>query len=158
MTRYLPPLPVPPRSLVIERFPPGPEKPRKGNVCVFPSVSDVWFFSYLGDIIIERWLPYGPQPERRTIVQPAPSSIKYAAPSHTVIVYDAAPSNIVRVFERLGVTDEDPSMYAARYGSSLLDPTTLVQEARKAGVTEDIVKFFENNIASEKNRSHFLSL
>jgi hypothetical protein len=67
--------------------------------------------------------------------------MKYGAPSHTIIVYDAAPSNIVRVFERLGVTEEDPGAYAARYGASLLDPATLVQEARKAGVTEDIVKF-----------------
>ncbi|CAF4914671.1 unnamed protein product, partial [Rotaria magnacalcarata] len=47
----LPAVPVPPRSVVIERYPPAPEKPR--------------------DIIIERWLPYGPESARRTIVQRA---------------------------------------------------------------------------------------
>ncbi|CAF4649260.1 unnamed protein product, partial [Rotaria magnacalcarata] len=51
VTRVLPAVPVPPRSVVIERYPPAPEKPR--------------------DIIIERWLPYGPESARRTIVQRA---------------------------------------------------------------------------------------
>ena len=40
VTRYLPAMPAPPRSLVIERFPTGPEKPRKGFICFFPFVSD----------------------------------------------------------------------------------------------------------------------
>ncbi|CAF4297742.1 unnamed protein product, partial [Rotaria magnacalcarata] len=44
-------LPVPPRSVIIERLPPLPPRPR--------------------DIIIERWIPYGAQGKRRTIVQRA---------------------------------------------------------------------------------------
>ena len=116
-------------------------------------------FCDLGDIVIERWLPYGPQPERRTIVQHAPPPIKYPAASHTVIVYDAVPSNIVRKFERLGVTQEDPGAYVASYGASLLDPATLVHQARKAGVTEDIVKCFENSVPSEGEKtSNFFKL
>ncbi|CAF3387523.1 unnamed protein product [Rotaria socialis] len=116
--RYLPAIPVPPRSVVVERFPPPPEKK--------------------GDIIIERWLPYGPPPERPTIVQ-RPHPIKeYPAPSITIHAYDNVQMRIVRKVEQLGVTQEDPEAYTARYGRSLLDSTTLVHEARNAGVVEDI--------------------
>ncbi|CAF1130148.1 unnamed protein product [Rotaria sp. Silwood1] len=116
--RPLPPIPVPPRSLIIKRFPSAPAKPR--------------------DIIIERWAPYGPQPKRPEIVQPAPPPIKYPAPFHHVIIYDNVQSKVVRKFERPGFIQEDPEMYLARYGPSLLDPLTLEQQARNAGVTEDI--------------------
>ncbi|CAF1475215.1 unnamed protein product [Rotaria sordida] len=116
--RTLPALPVPPRSVVIERFPPAPEKPR--------------------DIIIERWIPYGPQAERRTIVEPAPPAREYQPPSNTTIIYSAAETRVVRKFNNLGVTQEDPESYRSRYGSSLLDSITLVQHARNAGVVEDI--------------------
>ncbi|CAF4356493.1 unnamed protein product [Rotaria sp. Silwood2] len=118
ITRSLSPIPVPPRSVVIERFPPPPEKPR--------------------DIIIERWVPYGPQPERRTIVEHAPPAIDYPRPYHKVILYETAQTRIIRRFEKLGVTQENPDTYVARYGSSLLDPTMLTQESRHAGVIEDI--------------------
>ncbi|CAF0970193.1 unnamed protein product [Rotaria sordida] len=118
ITRTLPALPVPPRSVIIERFPPPPEKPR--------------------DIIIERWIPYGPQPERRTIVEPAPPAREYERPSNTIVIYSALETRTVRKFENLGVTPEDPESYRARYGGSLLDSVTLVQQARNIGVTEDI--------------------
>jgi hypothetical protein len=39
----------------------------------------------------------------------------------------------------LGVTPENPKAYISRYGDQLLDPQTLVQEARAIGVFEDIV-------------------
>ena len=42
-------------------------------------------------------------------------------------------------FNDLGVTPENPQAYATRYGASLLDAATLVQQARAAGVIEDIV-------------------
>lgn len=116
--RYLPAIPVPPRSVVVERFPPPPAKK--------------------GDIIIERWLPYGPQPERPTIVQRAPANIEYQQPSITIHAYDNVQLRIVRKVEQLGVTQEDPEAYVARYGRTLLDSTTLVHEARNAGVVEDI--------------------
>ncbi|CAF4864846.1 unnamed protein product, partial [Rotaria sp. Silwood2] len=76
------------------------------------------------------------------------------------ILYETAQTRIIRRFEKLGVTQEnpdtyvarygssllDPTMltqenpdtYVARYGSSLLDPTMLTQESRHAGVIEDI--------------------
>ncbi|CAF3109059.1 unnamed protein product [Rotaria sp. Silwood2] len=117
ITRTLPPLPVPPRSVIIERFPPPPEKPR--------------------DIIIERWIPYEPQPERRTIVEHAPPAIQYPQPSNTIIIHSVAETRILRKYQQLGVTQEDPQAYRARYGSSLLDPETLVRQARKVGVIED---------------------
>ncbi|CAF4221694.1 unnamed protein product [Rotaria sp. Silwood2] len=116
--RTLPVIPAPPRSVVIERFPPPPKKPR--------------------DIIIERWISYGPQPERCTIVEHAPPAIEYSKPSNTIIIYSAAQTRIVRKYQELGVTQENPEAYRARYGSSLLDPATLVQQARNAGVIEDI--------------------
>ncbi|CAF1019937.1 unnamed protein product [Rotaria sp. Silwood1] len=118
ITRYLPPIPVPPRSVVIERYPPLPEKPR--------------------DIIIERWLPYGPQPERRTIVEPAPPPIPYPEPRNKIITYDAVEARTVRKFEHLGPCKRDPADYVAHYGRSLLDPDTLIQQARNANIIEDI--------------------
>ncbi|CAF4576617.1 unnamed protein product, partial [Rotaria magnacalcarata] len=78
ITRWLPPVPVPPRSLVVDRFP-APEVPP--------------------DIIMERWTPYGPPPERRTIVKPAPPPIKYPHPTHTVVIHDKPPVCVVRKFE-----------------------------------------------------------
>ncbi|CAM4748479.1 unnamed protein product [Rotaria magnacalcarata] len=117
ITRWLPPVPVPPRSLVVDHFP-APEVPP--------------------DIIMERWTPYAPPPERRTIVKPAPPPIKYPHPTHTVVIHDKPPVHVVRKFEYLGVTQENPDAYACRYGSSLLDPETFLREARNAGVTENI--------------------
>ncbi|CAM4834545.1 unnamed protein product, partial [Rotaria magnacalcarata] len=114
---WLPPVPLPPRSLVIERFPAS---------------------ETLQDIIIERWLPYGPASERRTIVQPAPPAMKYPLPTHTIIIHDKAPARIVRKIEKAGVTQEDPEDYIRRYGSSLLDSAAVLERARQAGVIEDI--------------------
>ncbi|CAF1386996.1 unnamed protein product [Rotaria magnacalcarata] len=117
ITRWLPPVQLPPRSLVIERFP-ASETPQ--------------------DIIIERWLPYGPAPERRTIVKPAPPAMKYPLPTHTIIIHDKAPARIVRKIEKSGATREDPEDYMRRYGSSLLDSARVLERARQAGVIEDI--------------------
>ncbi|CAF5031743.1 unnamed protein product [Rotaria sp. Silwood1] len=118
ITRCVPALPVPRRSVIIERFPPPPEKPR--------------------DIIIERWLPYERPTQRRTIVEPAPPAPAYPQPRNQFIIYDCAKSCVYRRFRYLGVSQKDPCSYIARYGASLLDPATLVQRARNAGVTEDI--------------------
>ncbi|CAF4666347.1 unnamed protein product, partial [Rotaria magnacalcarata] len=65
-------------------------------------------FDFLGDIVIERWLPYGAQSERRTIVQPAPPPIEYPKPSYTIVAYDNVQIRIVRKLEKLGVTQENP--------------------------------------------------
>lgn len=46
---------------------------------------------------------------------------------------------MIRQFQRLGVTQQNPEAYVARYGVTLLDSATLVQQARTAGVVEDIV-------------------
>ncbi|CAF5228237.1 unnamed protein product, partial [Rotaria magnacalcarata] len=51
VTKTLPPLPPPPRTVVIEKLPPLPPKPR--------------------DIIIERWVPYESMHKRKVIVQRA---------------------------------------------------------------------------------------
>ncbi|CAF1205815.1 unnamed protein product [Rotaria sordida] len=60
VTRCLPAIPVPPRSVVIECLPSLPAKPR--------------------DIIIERWLPYKSLAQRRTIIQRAGPPIVYPEP------------------------------------------------------------------------------
>ena len=92
-----------------------------------------------GDIIIERWLPYGVVGERKTIVQRAESARDYPPPHNVIIQYESTDARVVRQFQHLGVTQEDPHAYLARYGAQLLDAHTLVQEARAAGVVEDIV-------------------
>ena len=94
----------------------------------------------LGDIIIERWVPYGAQAKRRTVVQRAEAARAYAAPRNIIIQYEQAQVRIIRQFQRLGVTLENPQAYVARYGATLLDAQTLVQQARAAGVVEDIVR------------------
>jgi hypothetical protein len=98
-------------------------------------------FDYLGDIIIERWVPYGPQAKRRTIVQRAAAPVKYPQPRNVIVVYDPIQVRVIRQFQRVGVTQENPQAYVARYGASLLDAATLVQQARSAGVVEDIVNY-----------------
>jgi len=40
----------------------------------------------------------------------------------------------------LGVTLTNPQTYVQQYGASLLEASTLVQQARAAGVVEDIVR------------------
>ncbi len=94
----------------------------------------------LGDIIIERWVPYGAQAKRRTVVQRAEAAKAYAAPRNIIIQYEQAQVRIIRQFQRLGVTPENPQAYVARYGAQLLDAQALVQQARAAGVVEDIVR------------------
>ncbi|CAF1279904.1 unnamed protein product [Adineta ricciae] len=116
--RNLAAIAVPPRSVVIERLPPAPPKPR--------------------DIIIERWVPYGPQPERKTIVQRAEAAIVYPKPRNMIIQYEAPQVRVIRQFERLGVTPANPQEYIQRYGATLFDAHTLLQQARAAGVVEDI--------------------
>jgi len=55
-----------------------------------------------------------------------------------IIQYEAPQVRIVRQLQRLGVTPENPVLYVQRYGATLRDSVTLVQEARAAGVVEDI--------------------
>ena len=107
---------------------------------MFLLITNCCFFYCLGNIIIERWIPYGPPPERQTIVQRAPPAIKYAESHNQIVVYENVEAQIVRRFEKLGVEKENPAAYAARYGDSLLDSATLLQQARHVGVHEDLVK------------------
>ena len=110
---------MPPRSVIIERIPAAPPRPR--------------------DVIIERWVPYGAAAKRRTVVQRAGAAQQYARPRNVIIQYEAPQVRIVRQFQRLGVQSENPQSYVQRYGAQLLDSVTLVREARAAGVVEDIV-------------------
>lgn len=112
---------MPPRTTIIERIPAAPARPR--------------------DIIIERWVPYGAAAKRRTVVQRAAAAQQYQAPFNTIIQYEAPQVRISRQFQRLGVTPSNPQAYVQQYGASLLDSVTLVQQARAAGVVEDIVSF-----------------
>jgi hypothetical protein len=73
-------------------------------------------------------------------VQRAEAAKAYAAPRNVIIQYEAAQVRVVRQFQRLGVTQENPQAYVARYGAQLLDAQTLLQQARAAGVVEDIVR------------------
>ncbi|CAF3443733.1 unnamed protein product [Rotaria socialis] len=120
ITRQLPPEPAPPRAVIIERLPPLPSKPR--------------------DIIIERWLPYEIlDRKRKVIVQRAPKSIKeHPSPKNIIITYEPVHAKIVRNFQKQDVTREDPQAYAKRYGSQLYDSNLVIQQARAAGILEDL--------------------
>lgn len=102
------------------------------------------FISHSGDIIIERWIPYGAQAKRRTIVQRAPAPKPYPAPRNVIIQYEPVGVRVVRQFQRLGVVQANPAAYMQQYGASLLDASALLQQARVAGVVEDIVRFYSN--------------
>ncbi|CAF1130155.1 unnamed protein product [Adineta steineri] len=136
VVRNLAAIAVPPRSVVIERLPAAPPKPR--------------------DIVIERWIPYGPQAERKTIVQRAAAAVAYARPHNVIIQYEAPQVRVIRQFQRLGVTQENPQEYINRYGATLFDSQTLVQQARAAGVVEDISPPAISNAVSS-NISEFSS-
>ena len=83
-------------------------------------------------------MPYGAQAKRKTIVQRAAAQ-QYPRPRNVIIQYEAAQVRIVRQFQRLGVTLANPQAYVQQYGAQLLDAATLLQQARAAGVVEDIV-------------------
>lgn len=93
----------------------------------------------VGDIIIERWLPYGPPPARQTIVRPPALATKYPEPRNIIEIYESVQMRTVRRFQKSGPTRESPEEYLHRYGGSLLDSEKLIQEARHLGVYEDLV-------------------
>ena len=93
--------------------------------------------------------PYGPQPLRRTIVQRAAAAVRYPQPRNVIVVYDSVQARVIRQFQRFGVAQENPQSYVARYGVTLLDAATLVQQARNAGVVEDIVNYSYENPFSQ---------
>ena len=77
--------------------------------------------------------------KRKTVVQRAEAAKAYPKPQNIIIQYEPLQVRVIRQFQRLGVTPEDPQAYVQRYGASLFDASTLVQQARAAGVVEDIV-------------------
>ena len=105
------------------------------------------FLSIIGDIIIERWVPYGAQAKRRVIVQRAAAAKAYAAPRNVIIQYEPVQVRIVRQFQRLGVVQANPQAYVQQYGAQLLEANTLLQQARSAGVVEDIVSTCEHSVS-----------
>ncbi|CAF1154133.1 unnamed protein product [Adineta steineri] len=116
--RNLPALPPPPRSVIIERYPAPPPRPR--------------------DIIIERWLPYTAGADRKTIVHRAEETKEYTPVRNVIIEYESTGARVHREFQQLGVTREDPQTYISQYRTELLDSRTLLEQARAAGVIEDI--------------------
>lgn len=54
--------------------------------------------------------------------------------------YEPPKAQVVRRFQNLGVQRANPAEYVARYGTQLADSQSLITEARKAGVVEDIVR------------------
>jgi len=73
-------------------------------------------------------------------VQRAAAATGYPKPRNIIIQYEPIQVRIIRQFQRLGVTQENPQVYNQRYGVLLLDAQTLIQQARAAGVIEDIVR------------------
>jgi hypothetical protein len=75
-------------------------------------------------------------------VQRAAAAQQYARPRNVIIQYEPVQVRIVRQFQRLGVTPANPLAYVQQYGASLFDASSLVQQARAAGVVEDIVSIY----------------
>jgi hypothetical protein len=79
--------------------------------------------------------------QRKTIVQRAEAVKDYEKPRNVIIQYESPQVRVIRQFQRLAVVAENPQAYIQRYGASLFDAQTLVQQARAAGVVEDIVRY-----------------
>ncbi|CAF0968330.1 unnamed protein product [Rotaria sordida] len=119
LTKTLPPVTPPPRSIIIERVPSLPPKPP--------------------DVIIERWIPYEALTQKRkVIVQRCEEPKPYPPPKNVIVTYDQIQVKVVRQFERLGISPEDPEKYSARYGNTLLDPKDLLAQVKELGITEDL--------------------
>ncbi|CAF0941641.1 unnamed protein product [Adineta ricciae] len=118
ITRTLPPIPPPPRSVIIENLPRLPPKPR--------------------DVIIERWIPYEALYKRPVVVHRAKESKPYPPPKNVIITYEPIQTRVIRQFQRLGVTPEDPTNYAKNYGDSLLDTEQLLAQIKELGLNVDL--------------------
>ncbi|UJR09541.1 hypothetical protein I4U23_013778 [Adineta vaga] len=118
ITKTLPPIPPPPRSVIIENLPRLPPKPR--------------------DVIIERWIPYESIYKRPVIVHRAKEAKPYPPPKNIIITYEPIQTCIVRQFQRLGVTPEDPTNYSKNYGDSLLDSDQLLAQIKELGINVDL--------------------
>lgn len=53
--------------------------------------------------------------------------------------YEPIHAKIERHFQKQGVVREDPQAYVNRFGEQLCEPTAVIQQARAAGVLEDLV-------------------
>ncbi len=123
MIKKLPPIPVPPRSIIIERYPANPPRPR--------------------DVIIERWLPYSKEPQKRKVITyRAPPPRPYPPPRNTIVVYEPIQANVVRSVQKLGIQPQNPQEYILRYGPTLIDASTLVAQAQNVGIIEDLVRHY----------------
>ena len=111
--------PVPPRRVIFDIDADAPSKPR--------------------DILMERWLPYGPSPRPQVMIKRATNIPQYPTLRNLIIQREPPPVRVIRQFQRLGITQTDPDDYRQRYGGSLLDTGAFLQEARRLGVVEDIV-------------------
>jgi hypothetical protein len=92
-------IPPPPRKVVIERLPQLPQPPQ--------------------DIIVERWLEYGPR-ARRVVFRPAPRLIPAPAPKNVLIQWDSPNVALNRQFRNLGIAAASPAQYVATFGASLV--------------------------------------
>jgi len=54
--------------------------------------------------------------------------------------YEPVHAKIERHFQKQNVVREDPQAYTNRFGEQLFEPTAVIQQARAAGVVEDLVK------------------
>ena len=97
-------IPPPPRKVVIERLPQLPQPPQ--------------------DIIVERWLEYGPR-TRRVVFQPAPRLIPAPAPKNVLIQWDSPNVALNRQFRNLGISAANPAQYVAAFGASLVHPSQI---------------------------------
>ena len=77
--------------------------------------------------------------QRKVLFNRAPMPEGTPRPVYIINQHEPPKVQTIRDFKRLGITDENPQAYVQRYGPQLLDAATLVQQARAAGVIEDIV-------------------
>ena len=54
--------------------------------------------------------------------------------------YEPVHAKIERHFQKHNIVREDPQAYISRFGEQLCESSAVVQQARAAGVLEDLVK------------------
>lgn len=141
LIRQQPPLPVKPLPLIVREKPPMPPAPIAPEHHVIPGkvipppprkiITEhlPQLPSPPQDIVVERWLEYGPR-SRRVVFHPAPKLIPAPPPKNVVIQWQSPNVALHRQFRVLGVEHADPNEYLAKYGPSLVDASGIPSIAR----------------------------
>ncbi|CAF0777803.1 unnamed protein product [Adineta steineri] len=107
--KLLPPPPRPPRQVIVEKLGAYPPKP--------------------SDVLVERWLPYKRNDQRRILYERAPAPYLPPREPNLLIMHDQRNARINKEFINQGVVRADPQHYLQLYGAEINTPHNYGQYA-----------------------------